>query len=157
MSMPSERPTCDRPTKFGRQVNRYKRQTARQGRKSGADAKIPSWQGPSLGCWCGGVEGDVVAESLELTECVSLESFGIAVGEVVRAGVVVEGAGVGHGPDRGQDGVLDGDECLLGSAPGSDPLVLRRQVGAVGVGYRQRGGSEGALEVGVTWSGCGRF
>ena len=40
--------------------------------------------------------------------------FGVVPGVVVGAGVVVLGSGVAHGPDRGQDGVLDGDEGLLG-------------------------------------------
>jgi hypothetical protein len=51
--------------------------------------RFPSWHTLSLGCRCGGVEGDVVAEALELAEGVSLEALGVAAGEVVRSWIVV--------------------------------------------------------------------
>ena len=75
----------------------------------------------------------MVAELLELVHGVASGAFGVAAGVVVGAGVVVERSGVGHIPDRDQDGVFDRDECFLGSAAGGDASVLGGEVGAVAV------------------------
>ena len=75
----------------------------------------------------------------------SLEAFGVAAGVVVGSGVVVQRAGVGHRPDRGQEGVLDRDDGLLRAASCGDAAVLRGQVGAVGVGDRERGRASAAF------------
>jgi hypothetical protein len=58
-------------------------------------------------------------------------AFGVSVDEVVAAAVAVGLAGAGRVPDGDDDGVLDGAERLLVSAPGLGALVLRGGVGGL--------------------------
>src|SRR5680860_1831615 len=76
-------------------------------------------------------------------------------GVEVGAGVVVEGAGGGHVPDRDEHGVLDSDDRLHRSTAWRDASVLDSQVGVLGPSRRHRRGTEGALGVGVAGSGLG--
>ena len=84
----------------------------------------------------------------------SLGAFGVAAGVVVGAGVVVEGAGVGHVPDRDEDRVLDGDDGLLRAAAGGDAAVSGAEVGAVGVARTTSRRRRARLEVGVAGPGA---
>jgi hypothetical protein len=42
--------------------------------------------------------------------------LGVAPGVEVASGVVIEGTGLGHMPDRGQHGVFDGDDRFDGGS-----------------------------------------
>ena len=65
-----------------------------------------------------GVEGDVVAEGLELAQGVFLGCIGVPVGVVVGSWVLVEGAGAQQGPDHGEQvvwtvpGLVESGESL---------------------------------------------
>ena len=52
----------------------------------------------------------MVSEALELVEGAVPGSLGVAAGEVVSSRVVVNGSGVGHVPNRDQDGMFDRDD-----------------------------------------------
>src|ERR1035438_1172238 len=80
---------------------------------------------------------------------------GVQPGVVVGAWVAVGGLVVDHVPDRDEHGVLDGDDGLEGAAAGGDAPVLGGQVGALGPCGGHGCDAEGALEVGVGWSGAG--
>src|SRR5665647_3838340 len=60
----------------------------------------------------GWFERDGVAHDAELFDGAAFGFVWVAAGVEVRSGVGVEGAGGGHGPDRGEHGVFDGDDCL---------------------------------------------
>jgi hypothetical protein len=83
--------------------------------------------------WCdkgslasvGAIESDTVAHGFELVECPSLGSFGVEAGEVICAGVVVEGSGVADVPD-GRRGVLV-DQVQV--HPGQERVVLGEPAG----------------------------
>src|ERR1019366_10318153 len=66
--------------------------------------------------------------------------------EVVAVEVVGE-----HVPDGGQDGVLDGDDCLLFTQAGYQPGVAGAEVGAFpGATGGHGGGTQGATEPPLT-------
>ena len=71
------------------------------------------------------IESDTVAHGFELVECPSLGSFGVEAGEVICAGVVVEGSGVAD--------VLDGRRGVLVDQvqvhPGQERVVLGEPAG----------------------------
>jgi hypothetical protein len=77
-----------------------------------------------------------------------------AIGVELCAGVVLEGAGGAHLPDRRECGVLDRDDCLDRSAAGCDAPVLAprwvRALRALDIAAAPR-----ALQVGVAWAGFG--
>jgi len=64
------------------------------------------------------LQGDLVAEGLQLADVVAFAAFGVDAGvEEVRAQVVVAGVRVGQQvPDDDQDGAADGDDGALGAA-----------------------------------------
>lgn len=94
-----------------------------------------------------GLDGDVVAEGLQLSDGVVLGAFGVASRVVVRAGFVVVGAGCQHPPDEGEQGVFDSDDGFgLASALGQS-LVLDVEERAGVAGDRQRGCAEGAFDL----------
>jgi hypothetical protein len=105
--------------------------------RSGAGSK---W-GLQLRLGSGGLEGDLVAERLELADVVALGAIGV-VGGVVEAGAEVVEAGVGVSqqlPDDDQDGAADRDDGPLGAtAAGDAPVALPEE----GVGLA---GSDGGL------------
>src|SRR5262249_9446436 len=84
----------------------------------------------------GGVEGDPVAEGLELADVVELFAFGVDAGVVeVRAEVVEAGVGVAQQvPDDDEDGAADGDDgFLLAAAAGDAPVAFAEEgVGLAG-------------------------
>src|SRR5674476_1226214 len=100
-------------------------------------------------------EGDVVADDPELVDCSVPGLVGVAPCVVVRARVAVGGLFGEHVPDRDEHGVLDGDDGLEGSAAGGDAPVLGGEVGALCPGGGHGRDAQGALEVGVGWSGVG--
>src|SRR5215218_2623645 len=103
------------------------------------------------GWWSGGrLQGDLVAERLELAdEVAGLAALVDAAGVVVGAQIVEAGGGVGEQvPDDHQDGAGDGDQGLeLADAPDQAAVALAEE----GVGLGGRGGdlAEHALEVGL--------
>src|SRR5665647_2988546 len=100
-------------------------------------------------------EGDVVADDPELVDCSVPGLVGVAPCVVVRARVAVGGLFGEHVPDRDEHGVLDGDDGLEGSTAGGDAPVLGGEVGALCPGGGHGRDAQGALEVGVGWSGVG--
>src|SRR5665811_568747 len=98
-----------------------------------------------------GVEADGQAEGVGLADDASHRTFGVLFGEVVAAEVVVVDVVGEHVPDGGQDGVLDGDDCLLFTEAGHQPGVAGAQVSAFpGATGGHGGGTEGAAEPSVT-------
>lgn len=84
------------------------------------------------------VEGDSVAEVVELLdESVSLSVGVRAAGEVVAADVVVVAGGGEQVPADHQDGVTDCEGCLLLSDASGQAPELRGQVGIASVGAAQ--------------------
>src|SRR5215207_4383542 len=107
------------------------------------------------GWWSGGrLQGDPVAEGLELAyEVAGLAALVDAAGVVVGAQVVEAGGRAGEQvPDDHQDGAGDGDQRFeLADAPDEAAVALAEE----GVGLGGRGGSlpERGLEVGVALAG----
>jgi transposase len=85
------------------------------------------------------LQGDGVAEALELGDEASGGAFGVAAGEVVAAGVAVGLAGAEHVPDGGQDGVLDGADRAAVPDPGAQAPVERLEVSVLRSGRGERG------------------
>src|SRR5215218_6253867 len=107
------------------------------------------------GWWSGGrLQGDLVAERLELAdEVAGLAALVDAAGVVVGAQIVEAGGGVGEQvPDDHQDRAGDGDQRFeLADAPDEAAVALAEE----GVGLGGGGGSlaERGLEVGVALAG----
>jgi hypothetical protein len=55
-------------------------------------------------------------------------SVRVSLGIEVGSGVLVEGAGGGHGPDRDEHGVFERDDRLGGATACCDPPVLDARV-----------------------------
>src|SRR5271163_198988 len=103
------------------------------------------------------LEGDAVAEGLELFDRAGLGLGWDVSGEVVGAGVAVEGAVGEHVPPRDQHRVLNGDERFHRPAAVGDAPVLRAEVGALRPASRQSGDAERAFEVPVAGARLGRL
>jgi hypothetical protein len=77
------------------------------------------------------LQGDLVAERLQLADVVALAAVGVGAG-VVEAGAQVVEAGIRvrqQVPDDDQDGAADRDDGPLGAAPPRDaPVALARKV-----------------------------
>jgi hypothetical protein len=77
------------------------------------------------------LQGDGVAEALELGDEASGGALGVAASEVVAAEVAVGLCGAEHVPDSGQDRVLDGADRAAVPDPGAQALVERLEVGVL--------------------------
>src|SRR5665811_2205670 len=97
-----------------------------------------------------GVEADGQAQGVGLADDASHCTFGVLFGEVVAAEVVVVDVVGEHVPDGGQDGVFDGDDCLLFTQSGHQTGVAGAEVGAFpGAAGGHGGGTQGAAEPSV--------
>src|SRR4051794_7493951 len=127
-----------------------------------------TWQGLPHGVWysgltrrfpegssAGGLEGHVVAEFLELADRAALGPGRLDAGVVVGSEVVVERSGLGHVPDRDQDGVLDGHDGLGLASSGREASVAGPEVAVLVAGGVHRRGAQHRLEVGVPGPGMG--
>src|SRR5664279_4518443 len=95
------------------------------------------------------VEGDVVAELSQLVQGALFGLVGVASGVVVPAEVGVGDVGGEHVPDRGEQGVFDGDEGFHRAAAGGDASVAGGESGVLfASGDAECGDAEGAFEVG---------
>src|SRR5215207_8113044 len=107
------------------------------------------------GWWSGGrLQGDLVAERLELAdEVAGLAALVDAAGVVAGAQVVEAGGGVGEQvPDDDQDGAGDGDQGLeLAAALDQAPVALAEE--GVGLGGRGGGLAQNTPQVGVALAG----
>src|SRR5450759_208666 len=98
-----------------------------------------------------GVGADGQAQGVGLADDASHGTFGVLFGEVVAAEVLVVDVVGEHVPDGGQDGVLDGNDCLLFTQAGYQTGVAGAEVGAFpGATGGHGGGTEGAAEPPVT-------
>src|SRR3954447_173127 len=70
------------------------------------------------------LEGDGVAECLELGDGVAFGAVGVSAVVVVGSEVGVDLSGGAHVPDRGEQGAFEGDEGAGCSAPAGDAVVL---------------------------------
>src|SRR5215218_8545934 len=102
----------------------------------------------------GGLEGDLVAEGLQLADVVALGAFRTDAG-VVEAGAEVVEVDLWVGqqvPGDDQDGPADRDDRFLGAAAAGDPPVAFTQEG-IGLAGGDGGLAEHASEVGVAVPG----
>jgi hypothetical protein len=99
------------------------------------------------------VNGDLVAEGLEVAYGTGCAFAGVVPAVVVRSWVLVVGAGAEHVPDGGEDCSFDRDDGSEFSAAGGDASVLGAEVGVALSGCRHGGGAKGSFEVAVPGSG----
>src|SRR5229473_5084422 len=88
---------------------------------------------PPSGCGSGGLsrfESDLVSEVLEALDEPMLEAFAATFVEVLDAEVVIHLAAAEQVVDDDQDGMAESNGRLLLAAAGSEPTVLRGEVGA---------------------------
>src|SRR5215213_6316139 len=128
------------------------RQTAAPG--AAQRSRVQSgWMGAGSG---GGLEGDLVAEGLQLADVVALGAVGVDAG-VVEAGAEVTEAGVGvdqQVPDNDQDGPADRHDRLVGAASAGDaPVALPKE--GIGPPGRHSSLPKHPGEVGVAVPGGG--
>jgi len=81
----------DSPCNFGDRIRRSLANHADYGTEIGKEWPEDFWCDEGSLASVGAVESDAVAHGFELVECPSLGSFGVEAGEVICAGVVVEG------------------------------------------------------------------
>ncbi len=115
------------------------------------------WRGSGLSGLLKGLDGDLVAEGLELFDGAGFRFGGVAAGVVVGAGIAVELTVLQHVPGGGDHRVLDCDDSFHRAAAAGQTPVFRRQVAVLGSGRCQRGNAENAFEVTVTGSGFAGF
>jgi RNA-directed DNA polymerase len=98
-------------------------------------------------CGFGVVEGDGVAEALELRDEAFGLAFGVAAGVVVAAEIGVDLAGGEHVPARADHRVLDGSDRAAVTEGAAFAAVERLEVAAIGSGCGDRGVLERDVEV----------
>lgn len=94
-------------------------------------------------------DGDGAAELVELVDGPAGGAFGVALGEVGAAEVLVGDVAGGYVPDRGDDGVLDGDQGCERATAGGQTLVTGLRIGVLGFLPCRTPRGRGRLEVGI--------
>ncbi len=94
-----------------------------------------------------------MSEAFELGDEPAGGAFGVALAEVVAAGLAVELTGGEHVPAGAKDGVLDGADRFAVPDSGALAAVERLQVGVLAAGRGHRGVLEGGVEPAAAFAG----